>query len=1341
MIPAALTGWEGLLKAATVRLEPPSGEIGTGFVIAEGLVATCAHVVARDESSLPEQVRGRVVALGQDVVLAPVAESYVRDRDGGLDVVLLRVVDTPGTPARPLRPVLTSGVLEINDTLWTYGHPVRGFVSGQSALLRHLGTDLRSDRAEGPWLPHGEGRLGKGCSGSAVINIRTGAVCGMLSTSDLSSSVHMVPVAEILARCPAGVDREGPRGDWLRRLSADQLRAGGWPTPLLLEYLSRARSWADGQHPYPMIEGDAPETLSLVYVSPFVGPEETSPEDSGSDGSGPGTAAQEPASPVAPVAAENERIPAGELFGLDENILLVGAPGAGKSSLLRHAVTELAAHWKRSPWHDVVPVRVDARDLVRVDTPDVDRAPLLTKIAEAMSKDDTAPLAAGWPPELFDEPPTPTSRWLILVDGLDEMGDPDARKTLLDKITGLSKTEEGTRFRFLVTTRPLPAEELPSGLRRFDLLPLDRRQLSDFAERWLAALGMSEPRDAARRFIDRLEASDMADPARTPLMASMLCQLFKADDDKPLPRGRSAVYQKFVEAAQHDRRWKRRESPWPRLRDRVRADYGDRGVAALTELRDKLPDYIERLAHERHKGTEGSAVELVSAWSRRIDHPGVSDKRWDAMRGDALPELLRASGLLRQRHGDFVFIHQTFAEFLTAQRIAKKVTLSTVEFRRVFHHNPLWPSRVLGHRFPDPAATSVVRFLIDAWAREGQLGLKSALRGLATHGEGAALIATLVADGAMVDRAAQNAAITVLRKAARELDHEAAMALARMGDDHGVDILIDATQRHRSVEHRLKAARGLADVGHPRGLGTLRAMAADTTDPGRLLAAEELVRRDEPEGTAALVEMAASPDTGSTLWLEAARAMMRLQLAQGVEALLTRLTDTGASSQARILAAEHLEGHHAETVARTLAELIRGELTPEDRVRALRLLVSSNGPRVATMLGELAEDAQLPVHLRIEAAQAIKSTKKREQLLLAAAADRCATSELRLVALRQVSVRDSRHIDLLLSIVDDHSTSLANRHAAARLLPPSAEPRARIQSALTALVNDTPDGQYSARVRVELLTATASWWPPETSEGLPSQWASRWWCDTAVALATTGNLGEGNCRHLIVRLGQAHAQTHLHQVAATEELPARLRLEAARLATVGAAGPDTRRGMGLALVRNRSLHLRLRLLALIDVAREVVGGSGRPTDLVRTIGYTVGEAIEKVLSALLAVLTAVLRLPFVALTAVLPFGVAVAANAFTVARAAETPPESWKPWVYAAVTGVLVAALHAGACQASGASRKGSRLILCGLLAGAAVGLLRFPEPAVLNEWGTHLAAVIPWDEDWRFWRHLVHRS
>jgi hypothetical protein len=49
-----------------------------------------------------------------------------------------------------------------------------------------------------------------------------------------------------------------------------------------------------------------------------------------------------------------------------------------------------------------------------------------------------------------------------------------------------------------------------------------------------------------------------------------------------------------------------------------------------------------------------------------------------------------------------------------------------------------------------------------------------------------------------------------------------------------------------------------------------------------------------------------------------------------------------------------------------------------------------------------------------------------------------------------------------------------------------------------------------------------------------------------------------------------------------------------------------------------------------------------------------------------------------------------------------------------------------------GMGRKGRRTALYSVLAGAGIGLLRLPEPRVLNEMGAYLAAGIPWDRDWQ---------
>jgi len=153
-------------------------------------------------------------------------------------------------------------------------------------------------------------------------------------------------------------------------------------------------------------------------------------------------------------------------------------------------------------------------------------------------------------------------------------------------------------------------------------------------------------------------------------------------------------------------------------------------------------------------------------------------------------------------------------------------------------------------------------------------------------------------------------------------------------------------------------------------------------------------------------------------------------------------------------------------------------------------------------------------------------------------------------------------------------------------------------------------------------------------------------------------------------------------------------------------------------------------VALAEVAWDVTVDIGESlTDLGRNAGRGVVDAVRAAIGLVLAV---VLLLPFVALLAVLPFAVAVAANAFGAACTASVPPDDWKLRVYFAVTALLVTTLYGGACGMCGTGRRGRKVILYGLLAGAAIGLLRLPEPAVLNDMGAYLAAVIPWDRDWR---------
>ena len=104
-------------------------------------------------------------------------------------------------------------------------------------------------------------------------------------------------------------------------------------------------------------------------------------------------------------------------------------------------------------------------------------------------------LLDDWGPEFFRDPPLPGIRWLVLIDGLDEITDPVRRRTVLNMLAGVRESDPGGHYRFVIATRPLPDLELTGvvlgpNVLRYELLPLSGEQLPDFAKGWFTALGL-----------------------------------------------------------------------------------------------------------------------------------------------------------------------------------------------------------------------------------------------------------------------------------------------------------------------------------------------------------------------------------------------------------------------------------------------------------------------------------------------------------------------------------------------------------------------------------------------------------------------------------------------------------------------------------------------------------------------------------------------------------------------------------------------------------------------------------------------------------------------------------
>lgn len=797
---------ERLLRSAVVSLEVPStGQpvLGTGFLVAPHVVATCAHVVAKTLAELPEVVFGTVPGNAEKIELVPVPAWYIGKDAGGPDLAFLWSAKALDNAHAMLAPAVETG-----DPLLTYGHPAGRFRGGQSATLHYAGASrLEGDQED--WEP--ERVVGTpvsgGYSGSPVLNLRTGAVCGLMCMSNDRGSAHMAGAADILRHLPeeaaAAQDRTpGPGGAaWLATLTDDQITAGGWryAGPRLRDYLETAvraallpaRSDADGTARLP--------DLADVYMEQAAMPDETMPEG-------------------------HTAIPAAEIFQRDAHAIIFGGPGLGKSSLLRMGLTELARAWLDDDPRTGIPVRVQATDLA-------DARPLPQLIAASVEADlSAAGIVSSWPPEFFAAEPVPGARWLVFIDGLDDIVDLATRRSVLAKLAGVANGPHASLYRFVLASRPLSLQELEqddawiSG--RYELQPFTIGQLRRFAEHMLAELGTDDPAAVAQRLVDEVDRAKLAGIAVVPLMATMLCQLLALDLDRPLPTGLTGIYEDFTQALAAPQYVDGKRGIFQQAEAAFRP-YGPRAVRAATDVLDRSADLLGRLALARHDGSAEPALELLVGWERGSRPQPIPEKRWR----EFLKGILRRSGLLTERLGDFVFVHDTICDYLAARALVADEDRSFAAFHQLFYEwQRPWPGVAEVWRQPS-WRYSLMRFLIALWP--GRDRMFNALRGVAEKGglAGCAFVVSLLQDGVVTDeRLAAAAAPTLERIASTPVDRgfaarQALDLLAWIGARDQLRRVATADSATR--ETRRRATVVLAELGDGWGTARLAALAGD----------------------------------------------------------------------------------------------------------------------------------------------------------------------------------------------------------------------------------------------------------------------------------------------------------------------------------------------------------------------------------------------------------------------------------------------------------------------------------------------------------------------------------
>ena len=427
-----------------------------------------------------------------------------------------------------------------------------------------------------------------------------------------------------------------------------------WPH-VALQDLLEAQAIAADTLPYHLL-GIEPPPLSAVFVRQQLRADQGAAKRDRHD---PGGA---PVDDSGRVADENA-IPITAALDRHEHVLITGEPGAGKSTLALFLALTLSRIWLRTATGEdaplrepVIPLRVTARGLAG----DVTWSSALAQAARQ---------ALG--PRLVAEPSPGTFehrirgvRWLVIVDGLDEIVDPTGRASVIQALA--ARCRSGGDYRIVIMSRRLSDVELAplrgQHVATYHLEAFGRTELETFARCWFAAQETADPDADAARFVGQIETGGLGEIARNPLLATIAAIAYTLEPTRPLPTDRLGLYERFVEHLV--------------LRD----SGGRRTMAELRRLYADEPDrlrFITWLFHERVTLLKHLAVSRLDSERplREVARDWVRDHATDPTPGweDDVETVLAGTGLLVFADEGMRFLHHSFAEYLAAQEHASRI--------------------------------------------------------------------------------------------------------------------------------------------------------------------------------------------------------------------------------------------------------------------------------------------------------------------------------------------------------------------------------------------------------------------------------------------------------------------------------------------------------------------------------------------------------------------------------------------------------------------------------------------------------------------------------------------
>ncbi len=348
------------------------------------------------------------------------------------------------------------------------------------------------------------------------------------------------------------------------------------------------------------------------------------------------------------------------LTGGSRLTVLLGDPGAGKSSLARYLVLNITEGAVAGGSVETLPILVELRSFAQ-QSPHHDT---FVDYIDHQARTDKL----GIPAEHLEPYLRSGGKALVIFDGLDEIFDPRDRDAVARQIAGFAV--EYPDARIVVTSRIIGYRRGPlsdAGFLHYTIQDLDRGQIHDFLGKWYGIVfgGRDHEADQRRqRLVAAIENSrPIEELAGNPLLLTILAIIGKHQE---LPRERWEVYDHAASVlVEH---WDVNRY----LQDR-RVDAEFIGKEDKRELLRRIADRMQ----SSRPGLVGNFIhhsELVEEFETYLRDRYQRDPADAKVVAEAMINQFRERNFILSRYGAEVygFVHRAFLEFFCADHIRRQ---------------------------------------------------------------------------------------------------------------------------------------------------------------------------------------------------------------------------------------------------------------------------------------------------------------------------------------------------------------------------------------------------------------------------------------------------------------------------------------------------------------------------------------------------------------------------------------------------------------------------------------------------------------------------------------------